>query len=1631
MSEKNSAAYDKVLEPIMALIEKSFSGKEAALIMEFARQYYIFTPVDDLLQRDARDLFGAMISHWKQVAVRKAGESKVRVYNPHYEQHGWQSTHTVIEVAHEDMPFLVDTLRMEINRMGISIHLIIHMGGMLLRRDDKHVVKDILPLHTPCADCEREAPILIEIDRQTDPDRLRELEENLQRVLGDVRLAVKDWPLMQQCLQAAIKELDHAEDKADPAQLEESRDFLKWMGNNHFTFLGYQEYEFSGKGKTRKLSPIVNSALGILRCEQEEKGMCSLSALPEEALQLAESSDILSISKSNAIATVHRPTYMDYIGVKRFDKHGELIGERRFIGLYTSVAYNSSPRQIPFLRLKVSMVLERSKLTPGSHSAKDLLNILDSLPRDDLFQATSEELLEIATGILHIQERRRIRLFVREDRYKRFMSCLVYVPREHFNTELRKTIESILMEAFNGVEASFTTYFGESVLARIHFLILLNPEKVVSYDLKALENQIIEAGRTWSQDLQLSLIEYFGEEKGSRLYNKYASAFPAGYRETFPARTATFDIEHIESLVDEQSLGMSFYNPLEEFGKSLRFKLYHQKATVPLSDVLPLFEKMGLRVIGEQPYRLRLSEDFSVWINDFNLVRMDADEADIEDLKELFQEAFSRVWRGDAENDGFNRLILSSKLNWREVMLIRAYAKYLRQAGITFSQEYIENTFYQNPVIVSLLIHYFNLRFNPAGKLATAAALQKAETAIIEALEQVTNLDEDRILRRYLDLINATLRTNFFQTDAQGQIKSYVSFKFDPSLIPELPLPLPKYEIFVYSPRFEGVHLRSAKVARGGLRWSDRREDFRTEVLGLMKAQAVKNAVIVPNGAKGGFVAKCLPVNGSREAVLEEGIYCYKHFISGLLDITDNLCNDEVAPPKEVVRYDEDDPYLVVAADKGTATFSDIANGVSREYNFWLKDAFASGGSVGYDHKKMGITAKGAWESVKRHFLELGFDTQTTDFTVIGIGDMAGDVFGNGMLLSKHIRLLGAFNHLHIFIDPNPDAASSWEERKRLFDLPRSSWEDYNADLISKGGGIFRRNVKSIKLTPEIKALFNLKQDVIVPNELIKVMLKAKVDLLWNGGIGTYVKAESETHLDVGDRTNDALRVNGNELQCKVVGEGGNLGFTQLGRVEYALNGGVLNTDFIDNSAGVDCSDHEVNIKILLNRVVDNGDLTEKQRNQLLEQMEPAVGQMVLRHNYYQTLAVSLGVSQSVENLDLYRRFIHVLEKEANLNRALEFLPTDKEIARRQTDGQGLVRPEVAVLLAYSKMTIKAAILKSDLPENPFVARCIHSAFPELMREKFGTELLHHRLHRELIATRVSNDLVDEMGISFVQRLREETGASVALIARAYNVAKDIHNTTQFWRQIEALDKKVKTSIQLEMMLRLSRLLRRCTRWLLRNQEYIDAPESTIEYFKPAVQKLAKALPTLLVGIEYDIYEKHQQHFVDAGVPAEMATQVASTNALYSSFDIIGTGRKHNMDIIQMAEMFYHLGQRLEADWLRHRIINHPVANNWESLSRALLRDDLTWEQIELVVNVLKFHSHANSTEERIQQWVEFNREFVERWEQVLNDFRSSANISFTMFFVAVRELLGVVQSSRRLNYSRLIEARTRKNSTS
>ncbi len=1601
MSAKAEEQKIQLVERVLARVRERVAGDRGELATRFVSQLYRHVAPQDLLRAGEENLFGAALSLLGFAQRRAELGARVRLLNPSIEENGWRSPHSVIEIVNDDMPFLVDSMIAELNRLDVTVHLVIHPIVRVDRDGDGQLI-GIGAEGAADPELHSESWMHVEIAEQAEV-RHAEIVASLTGVLADVRAAYEDWqPMRTRCLDL-IAELETNPPPLAPAEIAEGAELLRWIEDDHFTFLGYREYRFEGEGDEAVARVVEEAGLGVLRdtVARVFDGIRDFGRLPPDVRHFLREPRLLIITKSNQLSRVHRAVVYDAIAVKAFDAEGRVVGERVFVGLFTSVAYSRSPLRIPTLREKVQRTIERAGFAPRSHDAKTLQHILETYPRDELFQIGEDELFETSMGILHLQERQRVALFARRDPFERFVSCLVYVPRDRYETRLRLRFQAILAEAWNGKVTAFYTHVTDSSLARLQFIVKTVPGRVPKVDVTELEAALVQSARSWADCLQQVLIEERGEEKGLVALRRFGSLFPSSYQEQFSEQEALVDIARLEEVSAGEALAMNLFRPVEAPEHEARFKVYGRGATVPLSDILPMLENLGFKVIDEVPYVLSVPAGSErIWIRDFAMLRIDGAAVDIAEVRDHFHEVFAAVWRGAMENDGFNRLVLAG-LDVRGVTAVRAWAKYLRQAQIPFSQTYMEQTLAGHPQIARLLVELFRTRFDPdVVEREHREAAIRAE--LHRELDGVSNLDEDRILRRFLNLVDSTLRTNFFQSGADGRPKAYVSFKLDSQAIDELPLPRPFREIWVYSPRVEAIHLRGGKVARGGIRWSDRREDFRTEVLGLMKAQMVKNAVIVPVGSKGGFVCKQLPVGGTREATAAEVEECYRTMMRGLLDLTDNRVGEEIVVPPRVIRLDDDDPYLVVAADKGTASFSDLANSVAAEYRFWLGDAFASGGSAGYDHKKMGITARGAWEGVKRHFRELGKDIQHQAFTVVGVGDMSGDVFGNGMLLSRQIRLVGAFDHRHVFLDPTPDPDAGWKERRRLFEVPRSSWADYDPTLISEGGGVWDRRAKTIPLSPQVQKLLGLKGASAPPHEVMQALLRLEVELLWFGGIGTYVKSGDESHADVGDRANDALRIDADELHCRVVGEGANLGMTQRARIEAGLRGVRLNTDFIDNSAGVDTSDHEVNIKILFGEVESAGEITRKQRDRLLAEMTDEVAELVLRDNYLQTQSLTVTQQLGPRLVDRLARWIRVLEKSGRLDRGIEFLPDDEELADRIASGRGLSRPELAIVLAYSKIALYSELVESDLPDDPALFGDLRRYFPTPLRDRFADAIGRHRLRREIVATVVTNEIVNRVGPSFAHEVREKTGMPGADVARAYLVSREVFRVRGLWAGIESLDTLVPASVQAAMLADCGRLVERATVWFLRSCDHPIDLGRTISTYAAGVAEIQDNLDDWLSRQGRKWLKDETKRLVQERVPEDLARRIAALGMLAPACDLVGIALDAAVPIATSAKTYFALGDRFGFDWLRRAALRLPTETMWDKLAATAIVDDLAAHQAELTRKVLL---HAEGGEVDINRWARSRRLEVGRADQLVGELQATGVPSFAMLAVANRQL--------------------------
>ncbi len=1577
---------------------------------DFVRRYFAHVPPRDMREDDAANLAGAAIAHLGFAATREPRRPKVRVSNPRKEVDGWHSDHTVVEVVTDDMPFLVDSVTATLNREELVVFLVIH-PIIPVKRDRAGRLTDVGA--AAAAKGRNESFMRFEVSRISGA-RLGEIRAAVESVLADVRVAVDDWRPMRNALGDIIGEFDNPPATATAEDTLEAQAFLKWLHDDNFMFLGFRDYEFVAKGKGAALGVLRGKGMGILRgpkrrAVHQSRAVDGTSAGVRAFLR---NPGILMVSKSDLISTVHRPVHLDAIGIKRFDSRGKVVGRRQFVGLFTSAAYNLSPRDIPLLRLKLRKVVNRAGFAPTSHDGKALQNILETFPRDELFQVSDDHLFNTGVGILHLQDRQRVALFIRRDEFERFISCLIYVPRDRYTTELRLRIQDILGRAFAGQTRAHYIHFTDAPLARLHVIIQTTPGKIPPYDPGAIEREVAEAARSWADELGEALVAAHGEEQVGPIRRRYAGAFPSAYRERFSAQAAISDIARLEDALATDASTMELYRPEGESADRVALKVFSPHGQIPLSDVLPMLEHMGLKVIDEVPYEIRPrgTDTDLVMVHDFGMATRDRSAVDVGSVGPNFKDAFGRVWRGEMESDGFNALVLFAGLSWREVTVLRAYCKFLRQIGIPFSQAYMEQTLANNPTLARLIVIYFQALFDPRQDGDSARRAERVRRQLGVALDAVSSADEDRILRRFVNAIECTLRTNAFQRD-DGAPKDRLSLKFDSRALDELPLPRPMCEIFVYSPRVEGIHLRFGLVARGGLRWSDRPEDFRTEVLGLAKAQQVKNAVIVPVGSKGGFVVKRPPAGGDREAFQNEGIACYKTFVRGLLDVTDNLAGDRVVPPPDVLRRDGDDPYLVVAADKGTATFSDIANGLSENYGFWLGDAFASGGSVGYDHKKMGITSRGGWESVKRHFRETGLDIQKQEFTAVGVGDMSGDVFGNGMLRSRHTKLLGAFNHLHIFVDPDPDPDKSFAERRRLFGLARSSWNDYDAKVFSKGGAVFERSAKTVTVSPEVRRRFALSKDTVAPNELMQAIVKAEVDLLWFGGIGTYVKASDESHAEAGDRANDALRVDAKQLRCRVLGEGANLAMTQQARIEYALGGGRLNSDSIDNSAGVDCSDHEVNIKILLDSAVASGRLSKKGRDALLAEMTDEVASLVLRNNYLQTQAISMVRARGIEVFDDQIRMLRMLERTGRLNRAVEVLPDDEALAERAAMKQALTRPEIAVLMPHAKIWLYDEILRSELPDDPRLWGDLIGYFPTPLRTRFKKEILRHRLRREIVSMLATNSMINRVGGSFVTQMIERSGLPPPDVARAYIVTRDIFDVREIWNAVEGLDDKVAADVQTDIQLEVNRLIERGTLWFLRHSSHPIDMAATYDSFAPGMRTIAASLSRILPRHYLVDLQARAQTLVEKGAPRILAMRVAGLLNMISGLDIVRLAQKHRGKVVDIARLYFAIGARFQLGRLRAAAERIEPENHWQQLAAAALIEDLFASQGALASRILGVARSDGDAARAIDLWFKNRAEAVESTEVLLSEILELEAIDFSMLAVASRRVQALTEA--------------------
>lgn len=1583
---------------LLKAVEERFSAKESAL-KAFTQQFFKDSAPPDIAGETPDTLLEIARNAYSACASRPMAQAEITIDNPPTQRTGQGVTRIVI--VNDDMPFLVDTVTTALTELGIEIQRIFHpvMDVPRTKNGKRSTAKD--------AKVRRESIISLDVDRRG-PNTRAKMTDTLCAVLADNRIAVADWRAMLKQLSVCKAELEYDDLPLSKAEIEENIAFLEWLAEENFTLLGYRYYPIKGFEYGDEKAQKNSLRLGVLRNLGTKvwRGPDGMSDASPELRAFLESNEPILITKANARATVHRAVHMDYIGIKHFNDDGTLVGEHRFVGLFTSTAYARRARSIPILRRKIETVTKKAGYEPNSHAGKALAHTLETFPRDELFQIDGALLLEIALGILSLNERPRARLFVRPDRFERFMSVLAYIPREAYAGELRQKLGDMLSEAFGGSVAVFYVQLGDGALTRVHFIIRTDPGAVPSYDEDALNVAVEALVKGWSARLLEAFADQFGDEEGRRLYYETRDGFNMAYREEFTPEEAARDILALRALAADDSQDRSFrlYRRQGVMGHQAHLKIYRQDQILALSDSLPSIENLGLRVIDEVAFCVSISKDGTGYVHDFLVEDPLGDHIDTDEIGDHVAAILAGIAAGTQDDDGYNALVLKSALSPPQINILRALGHYGQQVGIPFTRSYVERCLVDNQAVTKLLSALFTTRFDPAKKHAARDTESVQLCASIEAaLDSVKSQDDDRILRLFYSVINAVLRTNAFVGTSPPDT---LAFKIRSSAVDEMPDPKPFAEIYVFGPEVEGVHLRGGAVARGGLRWTDRPEDYRTEVLGLLKAQIVKNSVIVPVGAKGGFLPRSLPVGGSRDEIFEAGRAAYKVFIRHLIALTDNLVEGAVVPPKGIVRHDGDDPYLVVAADKGTATFSDTANAIALDMGFWLGDAFASGGSNGYDHKKMGITARGGWVSVQRHFREMGLNTQTERFSVVGVGDMSGDVFGNAMLLSETICLIGAFDHRNIFVDPEPDPAASFAERERLFALPRSSWRDYNEALLSKGGRIYDRSDKSLKLTPQIKARFGIEVDNVSPQVLMKAILRAEADLLWFGGIGTYVKATAERSSDVGDRANDSIRVDADELRVKVVGEGANLGITQAARLEFARAGGRLNADFIDNSAGVDCSDNEVNLKIMLESAVKTGKLTQKKRDTLLESLTQDVSALVLRDNYLQTQSISMAEAQASKSLDRHAALIRRLEREGRINRALDGLPTEDSIAELNEKDLGLSRPELASLLCHAKIAVFDALMASDVVDDPALEEELLAAFPESLQKHYTPFILSHQLRREIIATKLANAAINRGGLSLIFELDDAMGCGLARAVATFVMVRKAFGLRTIWRGIDAGDYTVPAAIQTLMHAEVAFALRRQMMRMLQTAKQGDGTPWTISAALAAhsagIAALLKEPEGPLTGLTLDSYHERRAMYAEQGVDKDVAAAIAALDAYAPALIIVNAATDIKADVRETAAAYFQLAKEIGADWLRQQLTDIVVTDSWDRRALTEMEADLAAQQMALVSRVLTGAGKA-SPSDRVNTWLAGNAEALRHMQALMAELKQSGAPTVSRLSYAIR----------------------------
>jgi glutamate dehydrogenase len=1585
MLERSVRDDDSIAQAALADAGAALAARRGEIPADFITELFARAVPEDVVCFGADDITALAERAYDFLSERARGVPKVRCDTVTLTASGERKAVSAIEIVNDDMPFLVDSVMGEIADRRLNVWLVTHPVFGVRRESGK-----LLAIGAPDgADAKRESVIHILVEPIEDAAACAALVAALENVLGEVQLAVRDWRPMLDRVNGIVAELKTNPPPLPVDEIAEAIQFLQWLLADNFTFMGVRDYKFDGSA----LEPEFDSGLGIMRSRDMrvlKRGDELLEFTPEIMAFLKEPRPLI-IAKANIHARVHRRVYLDYIGIKRFDAAGDLIGEFRIVGLFTSTAYTRTAHSIPYLRRKLAGVEARSGFDAGSHSGKALASVLEHYPRDELFQIDEDTLYRFALAILQLDERPRVRVLARHDRFDRFVSVLVYVPRERYDSHIRGKIGDYLASAFLGRVSAFYPFFPEGPLVRVHFIIGQSGGVSPKVERATLESEVRAIVRTWTDGLSQALALVNPPAKARDLFNRYAQAFSAGFQEAYAPAIGAGDIRVIEALTEQRPLGVDFHHRLEEEQKAVGLKVWSYAHPLPLSERVPVLENMGFRVVDERTYRISPAGEGApeIWFHDMLMERSDGGMIDLDAGKARLEAAFLMVMRGAAENDGYNALSLAGGLGWRDVALIRTLSRFLRQIRVPYSQDYMWATLVKHAVIAGEVVELFHARFDPRPEAAQdRGGKQNAIAACVEEeLQKVASLDEDRILRHFVNAVQSAIRTNFYQTDKQGQTKALIAVKFESGKLTDLPLPRPLYEIFVYSPRVEGVHMRFGKVARGGIRWSDRPQDFRTEILGLVKAQQVKNAVIVPVGAKGGFVPKLMPKGAARDVVQAEGIATYKLFMSTMLDITDNYAPDgTIIPPDCVVRHEGDDPYLVVAADKGTATFSDIANAISIEHDYWLGDAFASGGSAGYDHKVMGITARGAWESVKRHFREMDIDIGVTPFSAVGVGDMSGDVFGNGMLREDTTRLLAAFDHRDIFIDPDPDPKASFAERKRMFALPRSSWQDYDKTLISKGGGIYPRASKEIRLSPEAQKLFGV-PEALTPQDLMKAILKGKVDLLFFGGIGTYIRASNESDDAAGDRANDAIRITGAQVGAKVIGEGANLGMTQRGRIEAAFSGVRLNTDAIDNSAGVNTSDVEVNIKIALSAPVRSGALTLEARNTFLAEMTDEVARLVLRNNYQQTLALSLAQRRGLEDLGFQQRLMQLLEKRGHLDRAVEYLPDEIALAERRKRNLPLTRPELAVLLAYAKLTLYGDLLDTAVPDDPFLGRELNRYFPKEMSERYPDALHAHRLRREIIATQLTNSMINRGGATLIVRIADQTGAAPAAIAAAFAAVRNSFDMVELNSEIDALDNRLPGKTQLDLYAAVQDLLLDRLVWFLRNVDLKQGLEKIVAHYRDGIAQVAAALDSALSKPALAARDARVAALAKAGVPAGLAQRIASLSCLKAAPDIVLVADRAKKPVGEVTATYFATEAFFQLDQIANAVPGIVVSDYFDRLALDRALDSIGDAERRLTAAMV---GNGSAGAGAVEEWVKPRQAEVERIRSAIHEIAGS-----------------------------------------